>query len=328
MARINAFLTIDTEHSVGGAFRDPSLKPVGNEKRIYGRIDGKEYGIPLMMDIADRYGISLTFFVEVLNKYWFGEQETREVCRYITERGHDVQLHLHPVFLNFNNANPPQLHYRDDLSHYDLETQTELLREGKELLTRYCGRAPVAFRAGNFGADTNTLRALSKNGLWIDSSYNKAFHKSGRISALPINDLAEIEGVWEFPVTNFLETCLRGKKYKPLDLNAVSSREIQAVLEHCLNGPGPSNVTILLHSFSFLIPGDLQYRRCRINNVVIRRFEEICRYLSRQSGIAVLTYSDPALKEMTAAPQCGGNNSFYPMPWHYSLRRYYEQIYS
>lgn len=67
--KTNVFITVDTEHSIGGAFSNPNLKPVGNEKRIYGKIGNKYYGIPLIMDIADEYGIPLTFFVEVMNKY-------------------------------------------------------------------------------------------------------------------------------------------------------------------------------------------------------------------------------------------------------------------
>jgi len=79
MPRINVFITVDTEHSIGGAFRDKNLKPVGNEKRIWGKIGEKSFGIPLMMDIVETFDIRLTFFVEVLNKHYFGEDETKKV---------------------------------------------------------------------------------------------------------------------------------------------------------------------------------------------------------------------------------------------------------
>ena len=54
MAKVNVFLTVDTEHSIGGAFSDPALQPVGNARRIFGRLGGKEYGIPLQMDKIGR----------------------------------------------------------------------------------------------------------------------------------------------------------------------------------------------------------------------------------------------------------------------------------
>lgn len=104
MPKVTVFITVDTEHSIGGAFSDPKLKPVGNEKRIFGKIGDKTYGIPLIMDIADADKIPTTFFVEVLNKHHFGEAETREVCKYILDRGHDVQLHLHPNYLTFGRS--------------------------------------------------------------------------------------------------------------------------------------------------------------------------------------------------------------------------------
>ena len=282
MPKPNVFITIDTEHSIGGAFADPALKPVGNDKRIYGRVDGKEYGIPLIMDIADRYGIPLTFFVEVLNKYYFGEDETREVCEYILGRGHDVQLHLHPNYLNFREENPGAQRYRDNMSAYSLEEQSALIAEGKELLTRYCGRAPVAFRAGNYGADANTLKALKANSILMDSSYNAAFSKHGRrIHTEQLNDAVEIDGVWELPITNFIENIpLRGERLKPLDINGVSLAEMKAVIHQAIDGRGPRSLTLILHSFSFLKAKDVQYRECAVRKYVIERFEGLCRTLA------------------------------------------------
>ena len=31
-SKIKVFLTVDVEHSIGGAFNNPNLKPVGNKK--------------------------------------------------------------------------------------------------------------------------------------------------------------------------------------------------------------------------------------------------------------------------------------------------------
>jgi len=295
MSKINVFLTIDAEHSIGGAFADPALHPVGNDKRIYGRINGQEYGIPLIMDIADRYGIPLTFFVEVLNKYYFGEEETREVCKYILSRGHDVQLHLHPNFLNFKEENPGVQRYRDNMSSYSLEEQTALIAEGKELLTRYCGRPPVAFRAGNYGADTNTLKALKANGIFMDSSYNAAFPThSRRICAEQLNDAVEIDGVWELPITNFIENVpLMGRRLKPLDLNGVSFFEMQSVVEQACQGRAPDNLTFILHSFSFVKSLDAQYSRCKVRHYAVKRFENLCRLLqARQNDVTCWGLAD------------------------------------
>ena len=326
MSKVNVFITIDTEHSIGGAFADPALRPVGNDKRIFGRIGGRDYGIPLIMDIADRYGIPLTFFVEVLNKYYFGEDETRKVCEYVLGRGHDVQLHLHPNFLNFKEENPGAQRYRDNMSSYSLEEQTALIAEGKELLTRYCGRTPVAFRAGNYGADANTLKALKSNAIFIDSSYNAAFPKlSRRICAEQLNDAVEIDGVWELPITNFIENVpLMGRRFKPLDLNGVSFLEMQSVVNQAYRGQGPDNLTFILHSFSFVRALDAQYERCKVRQYAVKRFEKLCGLLqARQNHLVCWTLAD-FVKQRSCVP--GTNAGFFTkVAPHLSVMRGIEQ---
>lgn len=253
MTKVDVFITVDTEHSIGGAFRNPALKPVGNKKRIYGKIGDRYFGIPLIMDIADRYGISVTFFVEVLNHYYFGKDETRQVCRYILERGHDVQLHLHPNYLNFTRQYPEELVFKDNMSAYGAARQTELIQEGKELLQEYGVKEPVAFRAGNYGADQNTIGALSKNGFVFDSSYNLAFpHKNSPLFAQPLNDLARIEDIFELPVTCFQEDIGFFKKRVPMDINGAGFRQMRDTLRFASKNNFRC-VTFILHSFSFFI---------------------------------------------------------------------------
>lgn len=294
MSKVSVFITIDTEHSIGGAFKDPNLKPVGNDRRIFGIFRNKAYGIPLIMDIADQYGIRLTFFVEILNKYYFGEEESREVCQYILDRGHNVQLHLHPNFLNFTQSNPADRKFQDQMFSYSLEQQAAFIAEGKAALERYGVPSPTAFRAGNFGADMYTLKALQQNGFLIDSSYNRSMLGQGcKLTTLDLADAAFVENVWEFPVTNFLEQTLGGKlRFRPLDINGVSFTQMQKVIEQAPDH-GPQNITILLHSFSFINPLDVQYREIQPRTVIIKRFEKICCYLAKSTNnFRVMTFGD------------------------------------
>ena len=92
--KINVFITIDTEPSIGGAFENRELTPIGNAKRIFCTINGKDHGIPLLMDILDEHNLKATFFVEVLSKLYFGENEAEQVCNYILKRKHEVQISL------------------------------------------------------------------------------------------------------------------------------------------------------------------------------------------------------------------------------------------
>jgi hypothetical protein len=328
MLPINVFLTIDTEHSIGGAFADPALKPVGNAKRIFGRIDGKEYGIPLQMEIAERFGLKLVFFVEVFNRHFFGADETRRVVESILRRGHDVQLHLHPNYLNFILARPQDLTFSDLCADYPLARQTEMLAEAKEMLIDCGAPAPTAFRAGCFGADEATLKALAGNGFLLDSSYNQAF--LGGPCRLPdwgLNDLAERDGFFELPVTNFIEqTGLRPRRPMPLDINGVSFEEMRRVLDAARDGAGPRNVTVILHSFSFLKAYDVQYRRARPRREVIRRFEKLCRFLGENAGDFSVRTLGGLTRDDFAGMLHNRCDTFPPMPPHLSLARFGGQL--
>jgi len=327
MPRINVFITVDTEHSIGGAFKDRNLKPVGNEKRIWGKIGDKYFGIPLMVDIAETFDIHLTFFVEVLNKHYFGEDETKKVCEYVLKRGHDVQLHLHPNYLNFKLNNPQEKAYSDLIGTYSPEKQIELIKEGMEILIQNGVLRPIAFRAGCFGANEETLRALKAVGVLIDSSYNKAYvGDTCLLDTRQINDLTYLDGIWEFPITSFVEsTKLRATRLKPLDINGVGFQEMKSVLNQAKES-GPRNITIVLHSFSFLKPYDVQYHKVRPRWNVIRRFRNLCQYINEKSDVfEVKTFGSLDQEKLTQRSQ--ESIHFFPkVPPIFSLMRGFEQL--
>lgn len=287
--KVNVFITVDAEHSIGGAFSDQTLSPVGNDRRIFGKIGNKEYGIPLIIEIARRYDLPLTFFVEVFSKSYFGEDETKKVCDYILDKGYEIQLHLHPLFLNFGRPNPKELFYEATINSYNEDTQAEMIEAGKDILIRYGVKEPIAFRAGGFAANIDTLKALRRNGFLIDSSLNRRYLGAPcMLNALDINDICEVDGVWELPITNFLEfSWLAGGRPKPLDINGVSFQEIKSVLEKASEN-GPGNVTILMHSFSFIQNSDVQYQKMRTRWRVIQRFEKLCKFLANNQNTYIV----------------------------------------
>ncbi|NJO38754.1 MAG: hypothetical protein HC871_15560 [Rhizobiales bacterium] len=95
-------ITIDTEFSVAGAFDDPTgqTRPVG-EPNVTGLVDGKEQGLGFMLETFARHGAVATFFVETLHVRHFGLEPMGALARRIHAAGHDVQLHLHPLWLAF-----------------------------------------------------------------------------------------------------------------------------------------------------------------------------------------------------------------------------------
>ncbi len=322
----HVLITVDTEHSIGGAFHDPKLKPVGNEKRIYGNVAGREYGIPLIMDIADQYNLKVVFFVEVLNKYYFGEQETREVCEYILKRGHEVQLHLHPHYLNFAEQKPEKLKYKDNFFQYNLDEQSRLLQEGRNLLQQYGVKNPRAFRAGNYGFNRSTLIALKQNSFLFDSSYNYTFLKSTQgFENMVINDAQLIDGIYEFPITNFIQTLpFKLKQPKPLDINGVSSEEMILTLDWANKTRLIRYVTIILHSFSFLEPLDAQYSKVKIRDYVIRRFDDLCQFLfQNREKFNVIGFNELNSKSLVLKER---SPLFLKMPKISSLKRLSQQV--
>lgn len=283
MKKINVFITVDTETSIGGAFRSKNLHPVGNRKRIFCKLGKKWYGIPLIMEIADRYGLPVTFFLEALHARYFGLSALQVAADFILSRNHDVQLHIHPNYLNFEQGSlkAGKKQFGDLIGNYTFSEQVEIIEEGMDLLAAAGIAEPVAFRAGCFGASQETAAALKKCGLLIDSSYNACYlDQSCLFPDLQINDAAAVDGIYEFPITVFFAG--KGNEVhslKPLDVNGSSFYEIKRVLLDAA-AAGPYNITIILHSFSFLMPFDLQYRRLKPRYQVISWFEKLCDFLA------------------------------------------------
>jgi hypothetical protein len=252
------------------------------------------------MDILEASGLRGTAFVEVFAAAVFGEAELGEAYRAILERGHDVQLHLHPVFRYYARVRdglldrdqlPPTM---DIIGSLPPETQRDLLEEGCRVFQRLLGRNPTAFRAGCYGASQDTLKALEKVGIKHDSSVNAGYP----IPSLPLavgevtNHPWQVGSVWEIPVTVFRTGIGRFSGIKPLEVSAVSFTEMRRVLEYA-ELSGMHCVTVVLHSFSLFKSANVQFRRIRPDRLVIRRFRRLCEFLSEnRRRFAVRTFSE------------------------------------
>lgn len=301
--RVAVCLTVDVETSIGGAFRDSSLHPVGYEKRVYGIFKRRALGIPLMMAIAEEHGLRLTFFVETLGRLAFGIEPLQEVVRNIIQRGHDIQLHLHPSYRTFLRPKPWHPPESDFMRAYSIVQQVGMLEDGVRTL-RECG-APrvIAFRAGCFGANETTLQALHTVGLLVDSSYNAArIGDECGFQSISINDVWRWgTGVYELPITCFYDRSLGRKKLRALDINGTSFGEIKSVLNSAYSAAARC-VVVLLHSFSFIKAYDNQYTSLRVRSNVIQRFRRLCAFLEQnQDKFEVRTVGEWTLPELDQA---------------------------
>jgi hypothetical protein len=189
-----------------------------------------------------------------------------------------------------------------NIGDFTLADQIVLLGLAKTVLED-AGAPPVrAFRAGNFGANDDTLRALAAIGIAWDSSVNAAWlGRECRISANPGQiAAARLLGVAELPVSGIAD--LPGG-FRPAQICAMSAAEMRAGLAHAAR-EGHDAYTVVTHSFEML-----SRDRQRPNGAVIRRFEQLCAAAAtagvKGAGFADLPASladEPARALTRAAP--------------------------
>lgn len=312
---IDVLITVDTECSLGGALADDKKRPVNPERAVLGRIGSEYYGTPLIMDILEINRLRGTFFIEVLASHVVNRQQMADAYGQIVFRGHDVQLHLHPVYHYYKLLLQGSLRHDHLPLNMDMigalapSTQIELLQEGISLVREFTGRTPVAFRAGCFGASSTTLSALQGVGIRYDSSFSAAYvGKTCLIeSQHAINTPWQVGDVWEVPITNFETGIGHFRGLKPLDVVAVSWPEMMRVL-NAADQLQLSPVVFLLHSLSLVKRADVQCCRMRPDSLVIRRFKALCRYLANNKDrFRTTTFSGPLQLTAANAPEITPN---------------------
>lgn len=286
-----------------GAWADPASRPLSASQQAFCVIDGKPYGIPLLVNGLKRLGVRGTFFVEVLSSLCLGRQDTRVITDYLLAEGQDVQLHLHPNFWFYTeyrravDAGTPWegCDHRDRMSRLPDCMQRELIDRAIEIFRSLTGRPPDAFRAGGYAAGLATLRLLRHAGVKLDSSYSPAFHRLGSFpGGAPAPNLVQcLEGVWELPVTvarPMVPESRLHSGFKIADLSALSNWEMEQVLDQAHSG-GMEHVVLILHSFSMVKRHPHSHDRIRPNRIVIRRLGRFLDFLSgNRSRFAVTTF--------------------------------------
>ncbi len=261
-----AFLTIDTEL----AWRHHAARlPVD---QIYARsIEPAGVGLGYQLAMLRRYQLKACFFVDPMPAMRFGIDWLRRVVEAVQAAGQEVQLHIHPVW---DAAVADLARHRGNAGHlhaYSRETQHRLISTARDLLMEAGARAPIAFRAGSYAANDDTLAVLAELGFRYDSSHNGADPARSRI-ALPGSQIAPIlRQVLEVPVTVIED---RPGRLRPLQLCAVSTGEMKAALRHA-RAEGHAALTIVSHSFELADRAGV-----RKNRVHVRRFERLCRLLA------------------------------------------------
>lgn len=175
---------------------------------IHGNGEGSPYQLMVepthrLLRLFDRYGAKLTIMAdigEILKFQQYAREHRKDDCHYhdivaqlqsAVERGHDVQLHVHPSYFN---ARHDGSRWVQDWSEYDLagldaDRLDQVVKLGKDFLESTLrpvkpDYACTAFRAANWSVNPsrNVVRALLRNGIQIDTSVFKYGRREGMVN--------------------------------------------------------------------------------------------------------------------------------------------------
>jgi peptidoglycan/xylan/chitin deacetylase (PgdA/CDA1 family) len=273
---LDVFLTVDVEVWCDGWDNIDAKFPGAFKRYIYGPTPKGDYGLPMQLRLLQEHGLSAVFFVEPLFATRFGSQPLAEILGLVRQPAHEIQLHLHTEWVD--ESTEPLLEgitgKRQFLRYFSLYEQTALIKAGAELIESAGGGSVNAFRAGSFGFNRETLKALSINGIAFDSSYNASLFgpDSGVSPKIPVVEPMECEGVYEYPMTVFQGGT---GKLRHAQITACSSRELEGLLWQALES-GRKAFVILSHNFELL-----NSSMDSPDEIVVARFRKLCSFLDR-----------------------------------------------
>jgi hypothetical protein len=286
---VKIYLTFDVEIWCNGWADLDGRFPSSFERYVYGRSSKGNYALPKTLEILDRHNLQGVFFVEPLFAARFGTEHLATIVELIDPTRHNIQLHLHPEWcdeirpLPFASATAKRQH----LAYYTFDEQVALLKLGRRLLADAGCDGITAFRAGSFACNHDTYRALSKEGIGIDSSLHAILPESG----LDLHDRldffhpTELEGVQILPLTVFRDGLGR---LRPAQVGACGFQELRDAIESAVNN-GTEHFVILSHNFEML-----KQNSSEPDSWVATRFEKLCAFLAGERGrLDVTTLTGP-----------------------------------
>ncbi|WP_157216967.1 polysaccharide deacetylase family protein [Flavisphingomonas formosensis] len=294
-------ITVDTELSA--LLQQRGMSASANlASSIGGEAAGGAYGVGWQMDRLEEQGLTGIFFVDPMPALVHGPALVADMIGPILARGHDVQLHIHTEWLEWAKQSPVEGRRGTFIADFSRADQRILLSLARDLLVEAGAPAPIAFRAGNYGANDDTLAVLAELGIGWDSSVNADYLGGAcRVSLAPDRHLpVRHQGVVELPVSGLYD---RPGHFRPAQICALSAWEMGAALDHAAGAEHPV-FTIVTHSFEML-----SRDRSRPNISVMRRFEALCRAIARDPRLRTARFADlDAERVLTGnAPRLGPN---------------------
>ena len=274
---LNVFLTVDTEVWP----LTPNWRQSGLERDIqrdlYGVTQQGAYGLLYHLELLARHNLKAVFFLEPLFSEAAGLGILRQAAREIYDAGQEIQLHLHPEWLAWIDNRILPGRTGENLTEFSEDEQAKLIAFAHDRLGECGVRDICAFRAGTYAANADTLRALARTGIPIDSSHNATYlgKECELNTAHALWQPRREQGVWEFPITQFSDWA---GHLRHAQITACSFHEMRTALLQAHDRQWNSFV-IVTHTFELLKRRRRLVRSPQADPIAIRRFEQLCAFL-------------------------------------------------
>lgn len=295
---LDVFLTIDTEFWCSSFCPTQEELDRAFDSYIIGVDSDENWGAIYQGEVMQDFGVKATYFLEALCTPQVCKNQTLDLVSRVQKCGHDVEIHVHTEWIPYLSDNSLPSMRGAHLRHFTEDEQSKIIARAIRNLKDVGVENPCAFRAGNFGANWATLRALANNGIRFDTSYNRCYIGSA-CDMRQDADLLQPEirdGVYEFPVAFFSDF---PGHFRPLHLQACSFSEIKFLLNAYV-ARGWKSCVLVSHSFE-----TLNSSRTGRDSIVCKRFEKLCRYLSQhRDRFRTMGFSDIERPELYCHERC------------------------
>jgi hypothetical protein len=292
--------TIDAEGVHG---KDPF------ENFMLGEIGEKEpWGIEMQAKIFKSYGVQATFFLDVYEYSFYGEDRMKKVVETLLKYDQDIQLHTHPGWFEDYRDFEHVTKMRREQSCFDykrpwmwcytFDEQVEILEHGIDCLNRWGAGKPIAHRAGAYGLNKDTIKALKAVDILIDSSMFYG-HKNCK-ETWSKNKVIKRNGILEIPVTGFyLDEYIT---FTPLlKWHRLKNIFVKTDIDHCesldqlcwfLDHATSNNLAVMnlfMHSYSLLEKTD-KFDHFKPSFNQKKKLENFLEYSLNKNNVEVLSF--------------------------------------
>ncbi len=308
--RTQVCITVDTEFSIADTFTNLRDGQPLTTDNVWCPSQGKSQGLGFMLELFKQYGIEATFFLEALHRHYFRDDPMRHIAHTIQTHGHELQLHIHPVWSVFHHsdwlarvrAQPRQ----DDFCGRPVAESQALIKAGQAAFDAWQLPPPTVFRSGNLQYDPNLYQALAACGIHNASNIGLAIFNNGAADYQLYSGIHSRKGVRECPVLSYSDWQIGNRRHlKTATIIGSSFAEIRHLLWQARQIEIPL-IVILTHPFEYIHSRDDHLRDAIPNRRVQKRLEHLCRFLHNHQEHFSAVGMAHAL-EQTTELQCGVN---------------------